>query len=322
MKNSAQAPAEVLVVGSLSADLFVHGPRLPRPGETVIGQLFTTDNGGKGANQAVAAARMGAQVAIIGRVGRDPHGKRIRSALREEGIAHGAVGQDRGQATGVASIMVGEAGENCIVVIPGANGMLAAHHVADCHAKFAAARVVVVQLEIPMPTASCALTLGRQAGALTLLNAAPAANLSEAQLIAVDWLVVNTEEATEMLRAPVRSPEHARLAAEALRRRGIKHVVITLGADGLVFVSEGISVHLDAPKAQAIDTTGAGDTFVGALAAGLAFGLHAPMALRLGQAAAALAVERRGTQLAIPTRRQVLSRWPDLSASLANRLPL
>ena len=321
--------AEVVVVGSLNVDLFVHAPRLPRPGETLIGTRFATDQGGKGANQAVAAARLGARVAMLGRVGRDAHGQRMLDALRREGIALAGVGEDATEPTGVAAISVAADGENCIVVVPGANHALAPAHVEAQAAVIAAARIVVLQLETPMAAVTQALRLARAAGVTTLLNAAPAAELSDEQLALIDWLVVNEGEAAQLLGATVAaaSPEdvvrttpaataQAGAAAQALRARGPRHVVVTLGAAGLVHASAAGVLALGAPRVTAIDTTGAGDTFVGVLAAGLARGLAAPAALRWGQAAAALAVTRHGTQVAMPTRAEVVARWPDPTTDL------
>ena len=311
--NKEFEPCDVVVLGSLNVDLVVHAPRLPAPGETLIGTDFSTDEGGKGANQAVAARRMGARVAMIGRVGRDAHGQRLRDALQREGIGCAAVGEDSTRPTGVASIVVAQGGENSIVVVPGANHGLEPQHLTAWSLLLATARIVVMQLEIPLPSVMHALSLAHRAGVTTLLNSAPAAALSAQQLASVDWLVVNESEARSLLAQPVSDVTQARAAARALRTRGPRHVVVTLGAAGLVHASgEGV-VHASAPTVPAVDTTGAGDTFVGALAACLAQGMPAVDALRWGQAAAALAATRRGAQSAMPMREQVLARWSDLT---------
>jgi len=305
-------PCDVVVLGSLNVDLVVHAPRLPTPGETLIGSDFSTDEGGKGANQAVAARRMGARVAMIGRVGHDAHGERLRVALKREGIGFAAVSEDNALPTGVASIVVAQGGENTIVVVPGANHGLEPQHVDAWNVLFASARILVLQLETPLPTVMHALSLAHRAGVTTMLNAAPAAELTAEQLACVDWLVVNESEARSLLAQPVSDLAEATAAALALRSRGPRHVVVTLGAAGLVHASDDGTLHYRAPKVQAVDSTGAGDTFVGALAATLARGLSAPEALRWGQAAAALAVTQRGSQSAMPTREQVLAQWADL----------
>lgn len=299
---------DVLVLGSLNLDLVVHAPRLPQPGETLMGRHFATDEGGKGANQAVAASRMGARVAMLGCVGRDAHGARLREALQREGIAVGAVGEDPAQPTGVASIVVGADGENTIVVVPGANHGLRPEHVRAQATLLKNARIVVMQLEVPLAAVQEALALARAAGVPTLLNAAPATALSDALLADVHWLVVNETEAATLAGHAVTGHEQALAAAQALLRRGPREVVVTLGALGLLRVSAEGHLHQPAFEAQAVDSTGAGDTFVGTLAAGLAEGLPAVQALQRGQAAAALAVGRRGSQSAMPAREEVLAR--------------
>lgn len=303
---------DMVVVGSLNIDLVVHAPRLPHPGETLMGSDFSTDEGGKGANQAVAAARMGARVAMVGCLGRDAHGQRLRTALQHEGIACAAIGDDEARPTGVASIVVAQDGENSIVVVPGANHALSPRHIEAWGRLLTTARIVVLQLEITLASVTMALQLAHRAGVMTLLNAAPAAELSAQQLALVDWLVVNESEAGSLAALVVSEVSQACAAAQALRALGPRHVVVTLGAAGLVHASDAGVIHLPAPQVHAVDSTGAGDTFVGALAAGLAGGLPCAEALRWGQAAAALAVTRRGSQSAMPTRAQVLAQWGDL----------
>lgn len=320
--------ASVVVVGSLNVDLVVRAPRLPRPGETLFGSHFATDEGGKGANQAVAAARMGAGVAMLGRVGADAHGERLRAALERRGIDCAAVGVEEAQPTGVASIVVAPDGENCIVVVPGANHTLSADHVVVSRALLSAARIVVLQLEVPLSAVEAALRCARAAGVTTVLNAAPAAALSDELLSLVDWLIVNEGEARVLLGASEDGSADtiatAQVAAEKLRARlapsrqsqaTAKHVVVTLGAAGLVHADADGSTHHPAASVQAVDATGAGDTFVGALAAGLASGASAADALRDAQAAAAIAVTRHGSQSAMPTRDEVMASRSDTRRS-------
>jgi ribokinase len=290
----------------------VRAPRQPRSGETLIGDGFATDQGGKGANQAVAAARMGVQVAMIGRVGDDDNGRRMLSALKREGIDTTAVSTDDSLPTGVAAIVVAHDGENSIIVVPGANHALGLQHVDAAAARLMAARVVVAQLEVPQPAVFHALRLARSAGAVTLLNAAPAAVLAPELLQTVQWLVVNEGEAATLLGTPVEEMSQARAAARALRALGPGDVVITLGGRGLVHATAAGVTHHAATAVKVVDTTGAGDTFVGVLAAGLAQGLAPDEALRRGQAAAAIAVTRRGAQSAMPSADEVAVR-------LANR---
>ncbi|KNZ34480.1 MAG: hypothetical protein AD742_00055 [Methylibium sp. NZG] len=314
------SPIGVLVVGSLNVDLVVRAPRQPRPGETLIGDGFATDQGGKGANQAVAAARMGVRVAMIGRVGDDDHGRRMTAALAREGIDIGAVSTDDALPTGVAAIVVSHDGENSIVVVPGANHALGLQHIDAAAARLTVAHVVVAQLEVPTAAVFHALRLARSAGAVTLLNAAPAAApaaapsaaLTPEQLQSVNWLVVNEGEAATLLGTPVVEMSQARAAARALLGWGPGDVVVTVGARGLVHANAAGVTHHAASAVKAVDTTGAGDTFVGVLAAALAQGLSADEALRRGQAAAAIAVTRRGAQSAMPSADEVAAALADL----------
>lgn len=299
------ASPTVAVIGSLNMDLRVQTPRLPAPGETLLGTGFSTDSGGKGANQAVAAARMGAAVAMLGRVGRDAHGAALTQALQADGIDTSAVGQDTDAPTGTAIIVLMPDGENSIIVIPGANHRYTPAQVADSAAALRHAKVAVAQLECPLDTVRAALTLAHDAGVSTVLNAAPAQPLDDALLAAVDWLVVNEIEAAMLTGLPTDTPAQIEAAAHALRQRGPSQVVVTLGSAGLLHVGPDDALALPAPRVTAVDTTGAGDTFVGALAAGLAEGLPIPAALTRAQVAAALAVTRLGTQSAMPTRAEV-----------------
>ncbi len=302
---ASSTAATVAVIGSLNMDLRVQTPRLPAPGETLIGTGFSTDSGGKGANQAVAAARMGAAVAMLGRVGRDAHGAALTQALQADGIDTTSVGEDPAAPTGTAIILLMPDGENSILVIPGANHRYTPAHVADRLDVIRQARVVVAQLECPLDTIRAALASARMAGVCTVLNAAPAQPLDDALLATVDWLVVNEIEAAMLTGLPTDTPAQIDAAAHALRQRGPSQVVVTLGAAGLLHVGPDGVLALPAPRVTAVDTTGAGDTFVGALAAGLADGLPITAALTRAQHAAALAVTRLGTQSAMPTRAEV-----------------
>jgi ribokinase len=294
-----------VVVGSLNMDLRIETPRLPVPGETLLGSRFSTDSGGKGANQAVAAARLGGAVHMLGRVGRDTHGEALTQSLRQDGVDVAAVGLDEVQATGTAAIFLMPDGENSIIVIPGANHALTPALVQAEAARLQQAGVVVAQLECPLESVRAALQIAHAAGGLTLLNAAPAQPLDDALLACVRWLIVNEVEAAMLSGLPVDTPAQAEAAAQALRRRGPEHVVVSLGSAGLLHVGPDGASAQPAPRVQAVDTTGAGDTLVGALAAGLAEGWPVPEALQRAQCAAALAVTRIGTQSAMPTRAQV-----------------
>jgi len=301
----AATAADVLVVGSLNMDLRIRTPRLPAPGETLTGSGFDTDGGGKGANQAVAAARQGARVAMLGAVGQDAHGAALLAALQADGIDTHAVERIAGTPSGTAAILLMPDGENSIVVIPGANHALTPERVRAQADRLRQARVVVAQLECPLDAVAEALAIAREAGAVTVLNAAPVQPLGDALLGQLDWLVVNEIEAAALAGMPVPGPAEARAVAEQLRRRGPRQVLVTLGAEGLVLAGPEGTLALPAPRVQAADTTGAGDTVVGALAAALAAGRPLREALTRAQAAAALAVTRLGTQSAMPTAAEV-----------------
>jgi len=312
--NLEQAAATVVVVGSVNMDLVAHARRLPAPGETLIGEAFAGTPGGKGGNQAVAAARLGAKVALVGRIGLRQHGQELLAALAQEGVGTDAVIRDEQAWPGVAVIMVAhEGGENAIVVVPGSNADLSPKDVDATAATLKAARVVVAQLEVPVPAIQRAFELARKAGVATVLNAAPAQSLPAGLLALTDWLVVNETEAAQLCQAAlgtVSFPDELTLAREAarhLRTLGPRQVLVTLGGQGawLLCDDHPDGHHVRAARVAAVDTVGAGDTLVGGLAAGLAEGMDALRAVSLGQAAAALAVSRAGVQQAMPYRHEL-----------------
>ena len=295
-------PADVVVVGSLNMDLVVAVERHPKPGETIIGGDLQRFPGGKGANQAVAAARLGARVRMVGRVGADAYGTELKRVLGAEGIATAEVAEVEAP-TGVALISVSEDGQNAIIVSPGANARLQPDDLGP--ALFANASVTVLQLETPLETVRRAAELGREAGARVLLNAAPARGLPDELLGALDVLVVNEFEAAQVAgAAEPESPEAALALARELARR-VPVVVVTLGARGLVWAGDGGEGHLPAFEVEPVDTTAAGDAFVGGLAAALAAGEPLEQALRFGSAAGALAATRPGAQPSLPRRAEV-----------------
>lgn len=293
--------SKVVVVGSLNMDMVAHSPRLPAPGETLVGHDFVMAPGGKGGNQAVAAARLGASVAFVSRVGTRQHGEALLQALRDEGIDTSGSTVDATALPGIAVIMVAsEDGENSIVYVPGSNADLKPADVQASRTLLQAAKVVVAQLEVPMPAIAQAFAIARAAGAVTVLNAAPALQVSDGLLAVSDWLVVNETEAGQLSGEP-----EPLAAAQALLKRGPKQVLVTLGAQGALLVTgEGVQ-KASAATVKAVDTVGAGDTFVGGLATGLSEGMTAIEAVRLGQAAAAIAVSRSGVQSAMPRRAEL-----------------
>ncbi|CAI8825692.1 ribokinase [Pseudomonas sp. IT-P253] len=294
-------PAKVVVIGSMNMDLVTRAPRLPRGGETLIGESFATVHGGKGANQAVAAARLGAQVSMVGCVGRDAYGEELRGALLAEQIDCQAVSTVDGS-SGVALIVVDDNSQNAIVIVAGANGALTSEVIDRFDSVLQAADVIICQLEVPDATVGHALARGRALGKIVILNPAPASRPLPADWYAsIDYLIPNESEAEALSGVPVDSVEAAKTAATRLIGMGAGKVIITLGAQGSLFANGKSFEHFPALKVKAVDTTGAGDTFVGGFAAALAAGESEAQAIRFGQIAAALSVTRAGAQPSIPT---------------------
>ena len=304
---------KVTVLGSLNMDISVTVPRLPAPGATALGSTARFTPGGKGANQAVAAARLGADVRMVGCVGDDDFGRQLLAALRAEGIGADAVRVAPKIPTGLAMIAVDQTGENLIIVASGAN-----HQVGPADADKAATNssdILVISAEIPAPAIEQALaqTPGRK-----ILNLAPAPE-NAAELVAaagehLDWLVVNESEATAVLGRPVSGLADAKKAATELTAKGPRHAVVTAGAHGAALAGPDGARTIEGFKVTAVDTVGAGDTFVGALAVALAAGVPPPEALRAAAAAGAAAVTRPGAQAAMPHPADILAAtgltWP------------
>ncbi|QXI26437.1 ribokinase [Pseudomonas vanderleydeniana] len=298
--------AKVVVIGSLNMDLVTRAERLPRAGETLIGRSFGTVPGGKGANQAVAAARLGAQVSMVGCVGDDAYGQQLRDALLAEGIDCQAVTAVDGVSSGVALIVVDDSSQNAIVIVAGGNGCLTTEVVKGFDAVLQAADVIICQLEVPLETVGYALKRGRELGKTVILNPAPAsAPLPADWYASIDYLIPNESEASALSGLPVDSQASAEAAASQLMAAGAGKVIITLGAQGSLFADGQGFTHFPAPKVQALDTTAAGDTFVGGFAAALAAGQAEAEAIRFGQVAAALSVTRAGAQPSIPQLSEV-----------------
>jgi len=296
----------VLVVGSANVDFTVAASRLPGVGETVSGGTLLVNHGGKGANQAVAARRLGAEVRFVACVGDDASGRDIRAALQAEGVGVDGVMVTREAATGTALIVVDGQGRNQIVVAPGANWRLSAEHVRSRAEDFDWAQVVLCQLETPLDTLDVALGAARRRGLVTVLNPAPVRDgISDDVWRRVDYLTPNEGEAARLSGVPVEDVRSAGAAARVLRERGVGTVIVTLGVQGSIACTAGGDVRTEAFPVNAVDTTAAGDSFNGALGTALAAGDALPDALRFASAAAALACTRRGAQPSLPTRAEV-----------------
>lgn len=299
--------SRIIVLGSLNIDLSVAVPALPSRGETVLGQRLERRPGGKGANQAVAAARLGGTVAMYGRVGDDPFGAEVIDSLRASGVDVRGVRDGAAAATGAALIVVDEIGDNIIAVASGANAIVDREDVGRLAPELVAGDVLVLQLEIPLDVVRAAASAARTAGARVLINAAPAPKDGLTALPAADVLVVNETEASALAGTPVQRIVHVKHAAMALS--GVAPaVVVTLGAQGAVLVCDGKATHVSAPSVSAVDATGAGDAFVGALAYGLATSRPIVESVRLGVLVASLSVTRAGAQDSFPSLAE-LDKW-------------
>ncbi|MBS0180528.1 MAG: ribokinase [Nitrospira sp.] len=290
----------VVVIGSSNIDLTATVDRLPAPGETVLGQHFVQSFGGKGANQAVAAARAGAEVRFLSKVGRDAHGDLIEQHLAAERLSRRVLLRDADAPTGVAMILVDGGGENQIVVVPGSNYRLMPRDVRRYADMMADARVLLVQMELLLETLEEALMVAKEHGLTTILNPAPAAPLSPELLKLVDILTPNETE-VRMLSGVTDPAEGAHL----LVLRGAGTVVVTCGDDGALFSRGTKPVHLPAFVVNAMDSTGAGDAFNGALACALAEGMEIEAALERANAAGALATTAQGAQASMPDRSDI-----------------
>ena len=302
--NETKSP-RIAVVGSVNVDLVTHAPRLPVPGETLLGTTFQTVHGGKGANQAVAAARLGASVAMIGCVGDDAFGTRLHGALAAERIDVTHLHRIEGEATGVATITVDAHGANSIVVVPGANDRLDIARIDAARDTIAAAALMVCQFEVPIATVAHAIARAVAHRTPVLLNPAPAQPLFDTLLARIDYLVVNETEAESLTGIAVGDDASAVRAADALCAKGVGNVLVTLGARGVCWRGSAGSGRHDAMAVVAVDTTAAGDTFVGGFATARAGGASMDDAIGFGQRAAAISVTRRGAQTSIPTREEV-----------------
>ncbi|HUL77017.1 MAG TPA: ribokinase [Vicinamibacteria bacterium] len=295
----------VVVVGSSNVDLVMKMPRLPRVGETVTDCVFAQVFGGKGANQAVGAARAGGEVAFVGCVGDDAYGGQVVGNLEADGIDTRFVFAEKGVASGTALIMVGGEGHNYLAVAPGANYRLTPAHVDRAREAVAKAAIVGTQCEIRPDAVDRVIALAAELGKPVMLNLAPARAVSDASLGRLAYLAVNETEAEFLTGLPVASESDAGRAVDALRAKGPKTVVLTLGARGAYVAGEGARALVPGFAVEAVDTTAAGDVHCGALAVALVEGRSLLDAVRFANAAAALSVTKLGAQPSAPTRSDI-----------------
>ncbi|MEQ2527995.1 ribokinase [Robertmurraya yapensis] len=291
---------KILVIGSFMTDLVVQTPKVPVEGETIIGSTFNRFTGGKGANQAVAAARLGGDVTMIGKLGEDDFGREHIDALKAEHINHQSVLYDSQSNTGVGNIVIDQNGNNRIVVIPGSNLRLTEKDIASFENVIIDSDIVVLQLEIPMETVYKSIELAHKHGKTIILNPAPAQPIKSSYIDKVDYFVPNETEASLLTNIEVSSLETAEKAVETLLMQGYKNVIITLGSKGVLFKNSSEMKFVKAHTVKAVDTTAAGDSFIGSFAFGLSNEMSIEQSLNLAVAASALTVTKLGAQPSLP----------------------
>ncbi len=301
----ASTPCDVVVIGSCNMDMTVRCKDLPIPGQTMMGESFVTNAGGKGANQAVAAAKLGAKTQIVARVGNGMFVPRFFESYDKVGLGHDFVIRDPQTPSGTALIFVDEEGENMIVVAPGANMKLAPADIEAAISVIEGAKVMILQLEVPLETVIYAAKLAKKHGTTVILNPAPVRALPQELLENVDIIVANEVEIMILSGAKDVDTSTAALACRPILMQGVDHVITTLGKDGAVVASLDSASKVRGFKVNAIDTTSAGDTFVGALACALTEGLALEEATHFANAAAALSATKVGAQQSMPTRGEV-----------------
>jgi len=296
---------QIAVVGSINMDLVIRTPRLPMPGETITGHDFHVIPGGKGANQSVAAAKQGANVTLIGRIGDDDFGQRQQQCLRQENIDLSFLTVDPHQATGVAIITLDGAGQNSIVISPEANGEVTVQQIEAAQEAITRADMLLCQLETPVEAVTRAIELAHENGVPVILNPAPARQLGRSLLEKVTYLIPNETEASLLTGIDVKDIESAKKAAAQLQKLSVETIILTLAENGAVIVHNGDCLHVPAVSVEVVDTTAAGDAFVGSFAVALTEGKPVIDAVRFAKHAAALAVTKLGAQPSIPTRYEV-----------------
>jgi ribokinase len=296
---------KIVVIGSSNTDMVIKADRLPVPGETIIGSQFVMNPGGKGANQAVAVARMGGNVSFITKTGNDLFGKQSIELYKAENMGTDYVFSDMKNPSGVALISVDAFGENCILVAPGANSTLSVNDIEKARTEIENADILLMQLEIPMETVEYAVKIAASKGVKVILNPAPAQGLSSELLKNIYIITPNKTEAELLTGVKVSDWSSAKKAADRISAKGVNIVVITLGSKG-AFIKEGNQYYeIEAEKVNAIDTVAAGDTFCGTLSVGLSEGMNVVEAVKFACKASAITVTRMGAQSSIPYRKEI-----------------
>lgn len=296
---------KIIVIGSANTDMVVKSAKLPLPGETLIGGTFFMNAGGKGANQAVAAARLGGNVTLVSKVGNDIFGRQTIEGLQKENINTDFIFVDEKAPSGIALITVNEEGENCIVVAPGANANLLPEDILTVK-NIAEAEIILMQLEIPMETIAMVARNAKLNHQKVILNPAPAQKLDDELLDGLFLITPNETEASLLIGITVEDEATASLAARLFLNKGVQNVLITLGRKGAYFKNEDISLMINAPAVQAMDTTAAGDTFSGALTVALTENMDWKNAIQFAVDAASISVTRLGAQSSVPYRSEIL----------------
>lgn len=298
--------ADIVVLGSLNMDLAVRVPHLPKAGETLAGYGFQMIPGGKGANQAVAVAKLGGRVAMVGRVGDDAFGKNLCKNLKQSGVDVSGILVDNENSTGIAMILVhGDSGDNSIVITAGANGRVSHQDIGRVKHLLHEAEALILQFEVPLQVVECAAEIARRHGLKVVLNPAPAYPVSLDFLLKSDYLILNETEIEILSHHKVYDLESATVAAQSLIQQGIPVVIVTLGEKGALLVNSDILYHVPAKSVQVVDTTAAGDAFVAAFTVAILKGLPLKDAVRYAVCAGTITVTRFGAQTSLPSAEEV-----------------
>lgn len=308
---------QIVVIGSLNMDMVIRINNMPQIGETILGNGLTKIPGGKGANQAIAAARLGANVSMIGRIGDDDHGKALISNLKEAGVKTEGISKDEKAHTGIAFINVTDIGDNSIIVIPGANHCCVPSDVDKNIRLIEKADIVIVQLEIPIETVIYAIKTANKLGKKVILNPAPAAKLPADLYEKIDIITPNENELEVLTTTEGQENDEYQFRCNELLKKGVDTVIVTLGSKGAAIMSDNKSKYFPAVKVQAIDTTAAGDSFTAGFAAALMEGMDYEEAIQFANSVAAFVVTRKGAQTSLPWKKEVKAFIESYNACLA-----